>query len=353
MTDARFMIPCRQRRMLMLEFLLAASLASYVLAMPPDLRHQPAVQNAKGSRPLHGGKSLDQWIAQAKQARNLEARHYAMQVVRNFGLRIDRIRTLRVFTELLSDDAPTIRSLAAAGIRKAGRPTGPEALDKLAELLSQDLTGLRAPQRENDVGDKFVLPMREVSALGKLGNATHFPVLKQLVDNRKIDPFLRRQAKKAIQEIQAWEMASEKEQADAIKKLDFLIGTWKSVEPENAPPSPETRTITRRPEGRSLTVTTDSVLGKGQPVHVTYDVESQAYRLTHTDAEGEKRIFGAQLTDGNRLAIRQLEGKTGLLSGITFVVAVTDNLWTETFEWPERKDPLLYQRVFVRQQTER
>lgn len=347
------MITCRQRGMLMLGFLFAASLAPYVLAMPPELRHQPAVDHAQNSGPLHGGKSLDQWIAQAKSAPDLEDRHNAMQVVRNFGLRIERAKTLRVFTELLSDDAPTIRSLAAAGLAKAGRPTEPKALDKLVELLSQDLTGLRAPQRDNDVGDKFVLPMREVAALGKLGNATHIPVLKQLVDNKKIDPFLHQMAKKAIQEIETRKKASDEEHADAIRKLEFLVGTWKSVEPESAPPSPETRTITMQPNGLSLTVTTETNLGNGNPVHIIHDLESREYRLTHTDAEGEKRVFAAELNNENRVTIRHFEGKKELFSELNFVVSVTDDLWTEKFEWPEWKDPHLYQRTFVRQPTER
>ena len=140
-------------------------------------------------------------------------------------------------------------------------------------------------------------------------------------------------------------------QAAAIRKLEFLVGTWKYVESENAPPSPQTRTITMQPDGLSLTMTTESVLGKGQPIHTTYDVESQEYRLTHTDSSGDKRIFIAQLSDGNRLAIRHLEGKKGLFSDLTQIVTVTGDTWTFAFEQPHGKDPFLT-HTFQRQRAQ-
>lgn len=313
-------------------------------------RKHVAVNQSHESREseLHGGKSLDQWIAQAKQAHDLEDRHDAVQVVRNFGLRIDRARTLRVFTELLSDDAPTIRSLAAAGIRTAGRPTDPKALDKLAELLSRDLTGLIAPHRPDDVGDQFVLPMREVSVLGTLGNTSHIPVLQRLVDNEDIDPFLCQMAKKAIQEIKTRNAASDKEQIRAIEKLEFLVGIWKSVDSDDSPAAREIRTITMQPNGRSLTMSTDSVLGKGQPFHIAYNVEAQEYLLTRTDPNGQERVWRAKLTDGNRLEI-PIERKDVLLAGMIGCVTVTDDLWTESFQRSEKPDDTWFERRFVRQ----
>ena len=306
--------------------------------------------NSESREPaLHGGKSLDQWIAQARDARDLEDRHDAMQVVRNFGLRTNRAKTLGIFTELLSDDAATIRSLAAAGLRKAGRPTDPRALEKIAELLSEDLTELRAPQRNEDVGDEFVLPVREVNVLGALGNSTHVPALERIVNNRKIDPLLRQMARNAIQEIEARKASSDEEPVRAIGELKFLVGVWKSVEPDNAPPSPETRTITMQPDGQSLTVTSESVLGKGQPIHITYDPESQEYVLTQTASDGERRVFRAKLMDGNRL---EIPVPTGLLAGTTFTVTVDNDTWTDAFEWPQGIDSIPYHRRFIRQKTE-
>lgn len=106
---------------------------------------------------LHGGKSLDQSIEQARHARDLEERHNAMQVVRNFGLITDRAKTLSVFTELLSDDAVTVRPLAAAGLRKAGRPTDPKALEELVGILSIDPTRARPLQDDRAaLGSHFV-----------------------------------------------------------------------------------------------------------------------------------------------------------------------------------------------------
>jgi hypothetical protein len=93
--------------------------------------------------------------------------------------------------------------------------------------------------------------MRAVSALGILGDTTRVPVLKRIAGNEKIDPLLRQAAKKAIQDIAAREEASDKERAAAIKKLEFLIGIWKSVAPDNAAPNNtlETRSITMQPAG--------------------------------------------------------------------------------------------------------
>lgn len=329
-----------------------------LLATPPYLLNLPATPETASeisTRPqLHGGKSLDQWIAQAKRASEMKDRHNAMQVVRNFGLRTDRAKTLRVFTELLSDDAPTMRSLAAAAIRKAGRPTYPEALDKLVELLSQDISEIRLPPGVGEVGGEFGSLMRAVSALGTLGDTTRSPVLQRIAGNEKVDPLLCQAAKKAIQDIEAREEASDKERAAAIKKLEFLIGTWKYVAPENAPPntSPQSRTITMQPDGLSLTKISESILGVGNPVHITWDVESQEYRVTHTDSNGEKRVFAAQLSDGNRLAIRLLEGKKGMFPDETLIMTVTGDTWTDAFEQPNGKEPFLL-HTFERQPAER
>ena len=136
--------------------------------------------------------------------------------------------------------------------------------------------------------------------------------------------------------------------AEAIRKLEFLVGTWESVEQENAPAAPETRTIALQPDGLSLTVTTESVLGKGRPVRITFDLESQQYLLTHTNADGDTRVFNAKLTDDSKLKIPIPESV--LFSGLDFIVSVNDGQWTETISQPSKPSETLYQRSFLRQQ---
>ena len=136
--------------------------------------------------------------------------------------------------------------------------------------------------------------------------------------------------------------------AEAIRKLKFLVGTWESVEPDNAPPAPETRTIAFQPDGLSLTVTTESVLGKGRPVRITFDQESQQYLLTYTNADGETRVFNAELTVDGKLKIPIPESV--LFSGLDFIVSINDGQWTETISQPSRPGETLYQRSFLRQQ---
>jgi hypothetical protein len=320
-----------------------------LLATPPYLRNLPAAVNETSGPQVFGGKSLDQWIDQAEQAANLDDRHNALQVLRNFGLKTDRAKTLRVFTELLSDDIATIRSLAAAGLRKAGRPTDPQAVEKLVEILSQDLTNLRAPQRDEDVGDEFVLPIREAIALSELGDKSHLPVLQRIADNKDNDPILRQSVKNALRQFatRTKQRSPNVQQAVAIRKLRFLVGTWKSVEPDHAPPAPETRTITQ-PDGLSLSVTSESTLGKGRPVHITFDLPSQEYLLTYTDADGQERVFRAKLMEENRLEI-PVQGEKVLLAGMTFTVTVSGDSWTEAFSWPDKPNETLFQRTFQRQ----
>lgn len=136
--------------------------------------------------------------------------------------------------------------------------------------------------------------------------------------------------------------------AEAIRKLNFLVGTWDSVEPDNAPPAPETRTIAFQPDGLSLTVTTESVLGKGRPVHITFDPDSQQYLLTHTNADGDIHVFNAELTEDGKLKIPIPESV--LFSGLDFIVSIKDGQWTETISQPSRPGETFYQRSFLRQQ---
>ena len=135
--------------------------------------------------------------------------------------------------------------------------------------------------------------------------------------------------------------------AEAIRKLDFLVGTWESVEQNSSPAAPETRTIAFHPDGLSLTVTTVSVLGMGRPIRITFDLDSQQYLLTHTNANGETRVFNAKLTDDSKLKIPIPDSV--LFAGLDFFVTVNDGQWTETIGQPSRPDETLYQRSFVRQ----
>lgn len=299
---------------------------------------------------VDGGKSFDEWIAQAKQGRRLKDREDALQTLRNFGLRHDREKTLRAFTQLLSDKAPTVRSLAAAGLWKAGRPTDPKAAAQLVEIISRDLSEMKFPKKGGEVGGEFGGVMRAIAALEVIGETIHVPALKQVSENATVDSIIRQTAAKAVDQIERRSVTStqDKKQADAIRKIEFLVGTWQSVEPTNASPATETRTIIVQPDGLSLTLTTESVVGKGRPVHVTFDLESQEYLLTHTNANGETRVFRAKLTADGKLTIPVPEST--LFSGLNFIVEVNDGKWTESVTRPSQPDEALYQRTFARQQ---
>ena len=311
----------------------------------------PRVTKAEGNQrqdaEFHGGKTFDEWIGQAKQGRRLEDREDALQVLRNHGLRRDRDKTPRAFTELLSDKAPTVRSLAAAGLHKVGKPTVPKAAAKLVEIVSQDLSGLKLLRKAREVGGEFGGVMRAIGALEVIGETDHIPALKRVSENERVDSTIRQAAAKAVGQIERRSVASppDRKQAEAIRKLEFLVGTWESVEPDNAPPAPETRTISVQPDGLSLTLTTESVLGKGRPVRITFDLESQEYLLTQKNADGETRVFNAKLTADSELEIPM---KSVLFSGLDFIVSVSDGQWTETIRQPSRPSETLYQRGFVR-----
>jgi hypothetical protein len=155
-------------------------------------------QNAE----LYSGKTLDEWIGHAKTGRRLEDREDALQTLRNLGLRRDRDKTLRAFTELLSDKAPTIRSLAAAGLRKAGKPTDPKAAAKLVEIISQDLSGLKLPKKSGEVGAEFGGVVRAIAALEVIGERDHIAALKRVSENDATDSIIRQAADKAVRQIE-------------------------------------------------------------------------------------------------------------------------------------------------------
>ena len=168
--------------------------------VPKDGRAaEPNQQEAE----LYGGMTLDEWIMEAKQGRNLEDRHQALQILRNHGLRRDRDKALRALTDLLSDSAPTVQSLAAAGLRKAGQPTDPNAAAKLVAIVSKDLSDLKFPQgRNGEVGAKFGLVMRAFGALEVIGDGTHLPTLVQVSENKGLDPTIRQAAGRAVRVIE-------------------------------------------------------------------------------------------------------------------------------------------------------
>ena len=68
------------------------------------------------------------------------------------------------------------------------------ALKQLVHV-SPNATTFRIESQGNGMV-RFTL-IREVSALGTLGNTSHIPVLKRLIENKNIDPFLRQMAKNA------------------------------------------------------------------------------------------------------------------------------------------------------------
>lgn len=139
------------------------------------------------------------------------------------------------------------------------------------------------------------------------------------------------------------------DQSTAIKRLQFLVGTWKSVaETDQEEAATEIRTIVAHPNGQSLTVTTETVLGKQRPVQVTFEPKSEKYVLTSKDADGEERRFQAELLADGKLQIA-LPQSTGLFSGMTFDVTVMNGQCTESVGLPSKPSEALYRRVFVRQ----
>ena len=152
------------------------------------------------------GKAFDAWIAQAKNGSTLEDRQNALQVLRNDGLEYDRDRTIRAFADALSDEAPSVRSLAAAGLMKAGSPTDPEAVERLVEILSKDLSGAKPPERNSEKasGDssESEFPIREIRALGVIGEEDHIPVLRRIAENEDVHALLRQFAERSARQIE-------------------------------------------------------------------------------------------------------------------------------------------------------
>lgn len=200
-SDTRHLIPL----LLVLAFAAARVAPGDVYA--EDSRQQDAE--------LYGGKTLDEWIEQAKQGRRLEDREDALQVLRNHGLRHDRDKTLRAFTDLLSDKAHTVRSLAAVGLRKAGQPTDPMVAAKLVKIISQDLSGLKFPGKAGEVGGEFGGVMRALGTLEVIGETNHIPALQRVSENQKVDSIIRQAAAQAVRQIEKRASAEPPESAQA------------------------------------------------------------------------------------------------------------------------------------------
>lgn len=143
------------------------------------------------------GKSLDEWITQVKNGPTLEDRHNALQVLRNDGLGHNRKKTLSAFTDALSDKVPTVQSLAAAGLLKAGRPTDPAALPKLVKIISGDLSIIKPPS------DEFGLVIRTIRAIEAVGDKHQKLALRGVSENRKAHILIRRFATDAIRTIES------------------------------------------------------------------------------------------------------------------------------------------------------
>jgi HEAT repeat protein len=150
------------------------------------------------------GKSLDAWISQSTEAATLEDRHNALQVLRNDGVRRNREKTLRAFADALSAKDPTVQSLAAAGLRKAGRPTDPIALSRLVKIVSKDLSAAKPSLEstgENHI--QFGLATRVIRALEEVGDERQVAPLQRIAENNRVHPILRQYATKAIRQIKS------------------------------------------------------------------------------------------------------------------------------------------------------
>lgn len=185
---ARFLIP----------HLLALTFTAIVVA-PADVY---AEGNQRQESELYGGKTLDEWITQARLGRALGDRENALQIVRNFGLRHDRDKALHAFTELLSDKALTVRSLSAAGLRKAGKPTDQMAVAKLIDIISQDLSGLKFPRGTGEADGEFGLVSRVIGALEVIGEEDHVAALNRVSKDQNVDSTIRQAAEKAVRQIE-------------------------------------------------------------------------------------------------------------------------------------------------------
>lgn len=150
------------------------------------------------------GKSLDEWIAQSKEGTTLEDRHTALQVLRNDGTQQNREKTLRAFTDALSAKEPTVQSLAAAGLLKAGRPTEPNALTQLVTLISKDLSAAK-PSLDNSGANhiQFGMATRVIRAIGEVGDEHHVAALRRITENNRMHALLRQYATKAIRQIES------------------------------------------------------------------------------------------------------------------------------------------------------
>lgn len=155
------------------------------------------------------GKTLQDWMLQVAEGPRLQDREHALQVLRSDGLRLEREKTLAVFATALSSDEATVQSLAAAGLKKAGLPTNPEALVGLVRILSEDLSGARpaevSPDSEKlpDRHVRFTMLIRVIRTLEVLGDHRHTPLLEKIGANHKVHAMIRQAANLANRKIKA------------------------------------------------------------------------------------------------------------------------------------------------------
>lgn len=169
-----------------------------------EVKAQVANQN---SEKLLRGKSLDAWISQAKAAPKLDDRHTALQVLRNDGLQHNRERTLEAFVLGLSDNVPTVRSLSAAGLMKAGLPTHSNAGQSLVDAITKDLWPVKKPKKNTSTKpglpkDVSAMPIREIRALGIIGKPEQIQLLQKIKQDESLDQLLRKFAVDSIRQIE-------------------------------------------------------------------------------------------------------------------------------------------------------
>lgn len=142
------------------------------------------------------GKSLSEWIQQARSGEKLKDRQDAMQILRSDGLARDRKLVIGVFTECLADKETTIKSLAAAGLIKAGTPADPQSLEKLENIISKEISGLKPSS------DEFGLVTRAIRAIGALGGEKQLRLLKLTSEDKNNHVLLRQFSVNAMRTIE-------------------------------------------------------------------------------------------------------------------------------------------------------
>lgn len=177
--------------------------SSNAQSLPED--RTPAEDQAAGK--LLRGKTFQSWMLQVSEGAQVEDRELALQILRNEGLRLDREQTLSVFTQALSSAEPTVQSLAAAGLKKAGLPTDSQAVKGLVRILSEDLSDARpavvSPSSTNISPShlRFTMILRVIGALEVLGEQKHAQLLEKIGRDPDVHGVIRQAAQSAVRKI--------------------------------------------------------------------------------------------------------------------------------------------------------